>query len=69
PGVFLAEDAPVRLGVGKNMVRSIRYWCKVFKVLDGDRPTEFGHNLLEEDGWEPFLGVCSKPSKVFLITN
>ncbi|MCT7964099.1 DUF4007 family protein [Laspinema sp. D1] len=24
PGVFLAEDAPVRLGVGKNMVRSIR---------------------------------------------
>jgi len=30
---FLAEDAPVRLGVGKNMARSIRYWCNAFKVL------------------------------------
>ena len=24
PGIFLQEDAPVRLGVGKNMVNSIR---------------------------------------------
>ena len=24
-GIFLREDAPVLLGVGKNMVRSIRY--------------------------------------------
>jgi len=32
-GIFLREDAPVRLGVGKNMARSIRYWCNAFKVL------------------------------------
>ena len=25
--IFLEEDAAVTLGVGKNMVRSIRYWC------------------------------------------
>lgn len=27
---FLDEDAVVRLGVGKNMVTSIRYWLKAF---------------------------------------
>ncbi len=27
PGGFLADDAVVRLGVGKNMVESIKYWC------------------------------------------
>lgn len=27
PGGFLAADAVVRLGVGKNMVESIKYWC------------------------------------------
>lgn len=33
PEIFLREDASVQLGVGKNMVRSIRYWCLAFKVL------------------------------------
>jgi hypothetical protein len=33
PGIFLREDASVLLGVGKNMVRSMRYWCIAFKVL------------------------------------
>lgn len=36
PEIFLRDDAPVRLGVGKNMVRSIRYWCSAFKVLKED---------------------------------
>ena len=27
PEVFLRDDALVTLGVGKNMVRSIRHWC------------------------------------------
>ena len=27
PDVFSAEEAVARLGVGKNMVRSIRHWC------------------------------------------
>jgi Protein of unknown function (DUF4007) len=58
PSIFLSEDAPVRLGVGKNMVRSIRYWCTAFKVLnemDGIAPTDLGAMLLEDDGWDPFL--------------
>ncbi len=39
PDVFTREDAPVELGVGKNMVRAIRFWGKAAKVLaDVDNP-------------------------------
>ena len=55
PRIFLEEDAPVQLGVGKNMVRSIRYWCNAFYVLDDDQPTAFGEQLLGDDGWDPYL--------------
>lgn len=50
---FLQEDAPVRLGVGKNMANSIRYWCNAFKVLEEDSPSNFGDCLLGNDGWDP----------------
>ena len=50
--VFLTDDAPVRVGVGKNMVRSIRYWCSAFKLLEDDQPTEFGIQLLGQEGWD-----------------
>ncbi|MCX9193852.1 DUF4007 domain-containing protein [Carbonactinospora thermoautotrophica] len=30
--VFLQNDAPVTLGVGKNMVNAIRYWAYAFKL-------------------------------------
>ncbi|WP_088893789.1 DUF4007 family protein [Leptolyngbya ohadii] len=55
PKVFLHDDAPIRLGVGKNMVRSIRYWEQAFKLLQDDEPTEFGQRLLSDTGWDPFL--------------
>ena len=32
-GNFNASDAVIALGVGKNMVSSIRYWLKVFGKL------------------------------------
>ncbi len=64
PDVFLREDAPVRLGVGKNMVRSIRYWCQAFKLLENDRPTEFGTQLLGEGGWDPYL---EDPASLWLL--
>jgi hypothetical protein len=63
-GVFLADDATVQLGVGKNMVRSIRYWCKAFKVLENDSPTEFGEKLLGHHGWDPFL---EDPASLWLL--
>lgn len=62
--IFLREDAPVKLGVGKNMVRSIRYWCDAFKVTDNDTPTDFGETLLGENGWDTFL---EDPASLWLL--
>lgn len=66
--IFLRDDAPVLLGVGKNMVRSIRYWCNAFKVLKeegyGSKPTPFGQQLLADDGWDPFL---ENPASLWLL--
>jgi hypothetical protein len=33
PEIFSREDAVVELGVGKNMVRAIRYWGLASKLL------------------------------------
>lgn len=53
---FNAEDAVVELGVGKNMVASIRYWMRVFDLLkNDDTPTELAHKLLADDGYDPYL--------------
>jgi len=53
---FTDEDAVVKLGVGKNMVSSIRYWMKAFNIIDNkDNPTEFGKRLLDDSGYDPFL--------------
>ena len=38
-GNFNASDAVMTLGVGKNMVSSIRYWLKVFGITKQDKPT------------------------------
>ena len=62
--VFVQEDAPVRLGVGKNMVNSIRYWCNAFKVLENDRPSDFGDRLLKDDGWDSSL---EDPASLWLL--
>ncbi len=46
PDIFSQDDAPVRLGVGKNMVRAIRYWSSAFKIIDKNNlPTRFGKNF------------------------
>jgi hypothetical protein len=65
PRVFVRDDAHVVLGVGKNMVRSIRYWCHAFKVLQDDPdatgrqresvPTAFGEFLLGKNGIDRYL--------------
>lgn len=65
--LFSRDDAMVTLGVGKNMVRSIRHWCLATQVLEEDssvkgtrgrhlRPTEIGDLLFVRDGgWDPYL--------------
>jgi len=66
PDVFHRDNAQVTLGVGKNMVRAIRYWAVAFKILQeallpdrdaaGVIATEFGVRLLDSDtGWDPYI--------------
>jgi len=65
PDLFLRENATVILGVGKNMVRSIRYWMLAFKLLEEKHqikskaasfiPTVFAKELLDFKGWDPYL--------------
>jgi hypothetical protein len=75
PHVFTDPDATVTLGVGKNMVVAIRYWATAFKLLEstpnpdrprlpGMRPTEFGLDLLGDDGWDPYL---EEPASLWLL--
>ncbi|RZM78643.1 DUF4007 family protein [Leptolyngbya iicbica] len=64
PKIFLEDNAPVQLGVGKNMVRSIRYWCNAFELLEDDEPTEFGEALLSHSGWDPYL---EDPASLWLL--
>lgn len=54
---FNDEDSVIKLGVGKNMVSSIRFWLKAFNIVDSkDIPTEFGKRLFDNEvGYDPFL--------------
>lgn len=53
---FNDEDAVVVLGVGKNMVSSIRYWMKAFALLSSeDKLTEMAILILDDKGYDPYL--------------
>lgn len=60
PEVFLREDATVILGVGKNMVASMRYWLQAAALVKpgpdgrGLVETELAHIAFGEDG-DPYL--------------
>jgi len=67
--IFSAEDAIVQLGVGKNMVESIRHWCSVTQMLEESpvagnekkrvlSPSLLAKRLLlkeKSNPWDPFL--------------
>lgn len=63
PQFFSDPDAMVELGVGKNMVRSIRHWglaCRMWQEVPATRgrslePTDIGDALLADGGWDPYL--------------
>ncbi len=70
-GVFLRDDAITTLGVGKNMVRSIRHWCLTAGVLEENprgggllRPSALGTLLLADDGLDPYL---EDPATLWLL--
>lgn len=64
PNIFNAPDAAVHLGVGKNMVRAIRFWCTATKLLEEHphpenhrlshlKPTQWAKRLLGK--WDPYF--------------
>ena len=60
PAVFEADDATVKLGVGKNMVNAIRYWAQATQIIEktetGYHPTKLGHFIFDEnEGVDPYL--------------
>lgn len=61
PGLFFRDDAIVTLGVGKNMVSAIRFWCEALNLalvngrLSVGRPTPLGLKLFGKQGWDPYL--------------
>jgi hypothetical protein len=71
PHVFNDDNAIEQLGVGKNMVRSIRFWCVLFRLLEDAgkpgclQPSDFGKKLLHtETGWDPYL---EDPASLWLL--
>lgn len=73
--IFQDDDAMVRLGVGKNMVKSIRHWGLVCGVLEDDptiannrsrvlQPTALGQALLKDGGWDPYM---EDPATLWLL--
>ena len=75
PMIFTREDALVTLGVGKNMVRSIRHWGLATKVLEEDpeqennrgrhiRSTQLGNLLFGPGGIDPYM---EEPGTLWLL--
>ena len=53
---FTDTDAVVSLGVGKNMVTSIRFWMKAFGLTQNEKLTPFAaYFLSDETGRDPYL--------------
>lgn len=55
-GYLFDDEAGVKLGVGRNMVGSIRFWLKAFDLIDEDEElTDLAQQIFADKGWDPFL--------------
>lgn len=70
--VFSREDATLVLGVGKNMVEAMRFWCGAADLVqprklqrgETPQPTELARALFDDSGWDPFLEL---PATTWLL--
>jgi len=62
--VFTREESLAALGVGKNMVRSIRHWCLATGLAEESngmglahplKPTELAKKIIIGKGWDPYF--------------
>lgn len=56
-GYEFKDDAVIQLGVGKNMVSSIKHWIKSFGLIDfeSDQIKPIVNKIFCDDGWDPYL--------------
>ena len=53
---FNRPEAVIELGVGKNMVASIRFWLRAFGITENDKPTELADYLFnDKNGKDHYL--------------
>lgn len=75
PLVFTRDDAVIKLGVGKNMVRAIRHWGLMTGILEEPsdqpnnrgrhiRPSSLGRLLFSAEGLDPYL---EEPGTLWLL--
>jgi hypothetical protein len=66
--VFSEDSSIVALGVGKNMVASMRHWataCDVLNDVDGiPTPTQFGSAIFGSEGLDPY---SEHPTTLWLV--
>lgn len=49
------DNGIIGLGVGKNMVASIRFWLRSFGVLDNDdQPNQIAEYIFKDNGFDPY---------------
>ena len=67
--IFLEKNAPTVLGVGKNMVKAIKYWGIAYKILQTTSDKKitssyFGEQLFGVNGWDTYL---EDPASLWLL--
>lgn len=66
--VFSEESSIVALGVGRNMVASMRHWataCDILNEVDGvPMPTDFGASVFGSEGLDPY---SEHPTTLWLV--
>lgn len=63
--ILKSESAIFELGVGKNMVRSIRYWLRSFSLInDEDEFSSYSKYLFINKQYDPYL---ESPSTLFIL--
>lgn len=71
---FSRERAMIELGVGKNMVQSIRHWCLASRLIQehvtsaANRgrlvPTKIGRSIFSDNGFDPYM---EDPATLWLL--
>lgn len=68
PDAFRANDATVRFGVGKNMVRAIRFWSLAFKITtevkNGLDAYKYGKEIFDDGGFDPYM---ERPETLWIL--